>query len=53
MRPAHATCFPSMPGAGNFALNIELWDHLFGTYRDYSEIIDKHRAKARGKAKVA
>ena len=31
--------------AGNFAQNIELWDRLFGTYKDYSEIVDKHQAK--------
>jgi len=29
----------------NFAQNIELWDRIFGTYKDYSEIVDKHQAK--------
>ena len=27
----------------NFAQNIEIWDHLFGTYRDYSETVNKKR----------
>ena len=29
----------------NFAQNIELWDRLFGTYRDYSKAVEKHKVK--------
>lgn len=36
---ANSTC--------NFAQNIEIWDRLFGTYRDYSATVDRKRALLR------
>lgn len=33
----------------NFAQNIELWDRMFGTYKDYTQIMDKKKAET-GKA---
>jgi sterol desaturase/sphingolipid hydroxylase (fatty acid hydroxylase superfamily) len=35
----------------NFAQNIELWDRLFGTYKDYTERMDRHAAQKAEKLK--
>jgi sterol desaturase/sphingolipid hydroxylase (fatty acid hydroxylase superfamily) len=34
----------------NFAQNIEIWDRIFGTYKDYSLVVDKHSAAKKAKA---